>query len=94
MDGHDNLISELSPLDQIRHAEADVIRQRAAARETADCKVKVAQRDRKVMIDKARESGKRFGLTRYKEILSIAENEAQTIISQAHHQAKHLRHRG
>jgi vacuolar-type H+-ATPase subunit H len=86
--------TELSPLDQIRQTEADVIRQTAAARQAAERSVAEARKELKAYLDEARESGRRRGQGRYKEIVSRAEEESQAVVSQAHRQAERLHHAG
>lgn len=86
--------TELSPLDQIRQTEADVVRQTAAAREAAGQTVAHAQTQAREILDDARQTGRREGEKRYREIISNAEEEAQAIIAQAHRRAEHLRRRG
>lgn len=89
-----NLHTKLSPLDQIRLVEADIIRQIAIARETADYKVNEARSQVKVILSEARELGRQRGLIRSNEIISRAEKESHAILSQAHDQANCLRHKG
>ena len=84
----------LSPLDQIRQVEADIVRQVAAAREAADEKIKRAHSQVKEILVQARESGRSQGASRYKTIISNAEEEAHAIVSQAHNRASRLRHKG
>jgi vacuolar-type H+-ATPase subunit H len=86
--------TELSPLDQIRQAEADVTRQIAAAREAAARTVVEARRHVRDLLDEAREMGRRRGQIRYKEIVSQAEEESQALVFQAHNQAESLHHTG
>jgi vacuolar-type H+-ATPase subunit H len=86
--------TELSPLDQIRQTEADVTRQIAAARQAAERSVTEAGKELKTFLDGARESGRRHGQVRYKEIISKAEEESQAVVSQAHRQAERLHHAG
>ena len=75
-----SLNTEISPLDQIRQVEADVIRQIAAAREAADYKVNEARNQVKVILSEAREVGRQRGLIRYNEIISRAEEESHAIV--------------
>lgn len=86
---------ELSPLDQIRQAEAEVMRQVAAARERADTIASNARSQAKEITDEACETGRREGLIRYREILAAADEKAQAIIAEAHKQVAllHLRER-
>jgi vacuolar-type H+-ATPase subunit H len=85
--------AELSPLDQIRQAEADVARQIASAREATGQTVAQARIQAKDMLGDARQIGKREGEKRYREIVSNAEEEEQAIIAQACNRAEHLSRR-
>ena len=84
---------ELSPLDQIRQAEAEVARQIASARKAGEQMVSKTRAEGKAIINEAREVGQREGLKRHKEIVSGAEEEAQTSVAQAHRRAEFLRRR-
>lgn len=85
--------TELSPLDQIRQAEANVARQVASAREAAEHKVAQARVQAKELLDDACQIGKREGEKRYREIISNAEEEEQVIVAQARNRSEHLRRR-
>jgi vacuolar-type H+-ATPase subunit H len=85
---------ELSPLDQIRTSEREVARKLAVAREASAQAVADAHARAVVLKEQAREAGEREGQARYKEIISEAEDEARTILADAHNQAAELRHRG
>lgn len=84
---------ELSPLDQVRQTEADMARRIASAREAAEHTVVQAKIQAKNILDDARETGKREGEKRFREIISNAEEEAQEIIAQARNRAEYLRRR-
>ena len=86
--------AELSPLDQIRQSEAEVTRQIAAARETAEAKAAEARAQAAQLKRQAKEAGSRAGQARYKEIISTAEEQAQVIRAQANQRARDLRRRG
>ena len=86
--------NELSPLDQIRQVEAEVIRQIAVAREAAEYTITEASGQVKDLLNEARVSGRRRGQTRYQEIKTTAEEEARALVAQAHSQAENLRHKG
>jgi vacuolar-type H+-ATPase subunit H len=86
--------SELSPLDQIRQAEAQVARQIATAREAAKQTVAKTKNKAREMIHEGREVGRRQGLKRYKDIISDGEEDAQILIARAHKRAETLRRRG
>jgi vacuolar-type H+-ATPase subunit H len=86
--------TELSPLDQIRLAEAEIIRKTVAAREDAE-RCLVEARTQATRIKKqAREAGARAGNVQYKEIVSKAEEEARAITAHAQNQADTLRQKG
>jgi vacuolar-type H+-ATPase subunit H len=86
--------ARLSPLDQIRQSEAEVTRQIAAARESAEAKVAEARAQAAQLKRQAREVGSRSGQASFKEILATAEEEAQIIQAQANQRARELRRRG
>ena len=85
--------AELSPLDQIRQAEADVARRIALAREAAGQTVEQAKIQARDLLDDARQIGNREGEKRYREIISKAEEEAKLIVAQARKRAEHLHRR-
>ena len=85
---------ERSPLDQIRHVEAEVTRRIAAERESAAAVVANAKAHAKVVLKEARERGQREGQSKYKEIILKAEEEAQVLVAQAHYEADALRYMG
>lgn len=84
----------LSPLDQIRQGEADVIRRTAAAREVTEHKINDARSQVKMILSEAKEVGCHRGQMRFNEIISKAEEEAHAIVSQAQNQANRLHHKG
>lgn len=86
--------TELSPLDQIRLAEAENLRQVLAAREAAGQVVARAHAHAAQLKKQAQETGRREGQIRYKEIVSKAEEEARLIAAQAHGRADDLRRQG
>jgi len=86
--------AELSPLDQIRLAEAEITRKIVTARETS-AQARAAARARATLLKKqAQESGTREGQNRYKELVSKAEENAHAIVERAHNQAAELREQG
>jgi vacuolar-type H+-ATPase subunit H len=85
---------KLSPLDQIRHMEAQVTRQIAAAREAAKQTVANTKNKARETINEAREAGRRQGQKRYKDIISDGEEEAQILIARAYKSAETLQRRG
>ena len=86
--------AHLSPLDQIRLAEADVTRKIAKVREDHERILTNAQTQAKEMVVAAEESGQREGETQYREIIFEAEEEAKAILAGAKHQATALRRKG
>lgn len=86
--------TELSPLDQIRMAEANVARKIALSRELAEIRVAQAGFQARLLVDEARESGKRDGQARYQEIISTAEEEARAILAESHARVETLRCEG
>jgi len=86
-------VDELSPLDQIRQAEAEITRKNVAAREQAERAIAKAHERATLLKKQAYESGTRDGQIRYKEIVSKAEEEAHAIVELAHNQATELRRR-
>jgi len=86
--------NELSPLDQIRQVEAEVIRHIATAREAGEHAVSEARGQVKELLNEANVSGRHRGEKRYQEIVSTAEEEARALVAQALNQAEDLRHKG
>jgi vacuolar-type H+-ATPase subunit H len=87
-------VIELSPLDQIRRTEAENTRGIAVAREAAELTVGKEKTRAKELFRKIREVGRRDGQTRYKEILSEAEDKAGLIVAQAQNEAEELHRKG
>jgi vacuolar-type H+-ATPase subunit H len=86
--------AQLSPLDQIRIAEADVTRKIAAAREQREHLLAKAKARANELLNEAEESGRREGQIAYREIVAKAEEEAKAILAGANHRAKELRRAG
>jgi len=85
---------ELSPLDQIRQAEAEVTRRVAAARKKAE-RAQSRTRQRVIQMKNiAREDGLLKGRLRYQEIIKKSEEEAEALIIDAHQKDEELRRRG
>jgi vacuolar-type H+-ATPase subunit H len=84
----------LSPLDQIRLVEAEITRKVVTARESSEHSVANARVQAALLKKQAEEKGKREGQIRYKETIAKAEEQAQVIIAQAHHEADDLRGNG
>ena len=85
---------ELSPLDQIRLAEAEITRNLVAAREASERSLIDARLQAAETKNQARESGTRKGTIRYKEIVSKAEEEARAVTTRAQYQADSLKQKG
>lgn len=86
--------AELSPLEQIRQAEAEVTRRLAAARESAEKTVATAQMQSTNIKIQAGDEGQRDGEAKFREIISKAEEESRSIVTQAHQRAEKLRRKG
>ena len=84
----------LSPLDQIRLAEAEITRKVVTAREASEHSIINARTEATLLKKQADESGNREGQIRYKGIVSKAEDEAHALVAHAHNQAADLRRRG
>jgi len=80
----------LSPLDQIRLAEAEITRKVVAAREASDRNAANAHIQAALLKKQAEENGKREGQIRFKETVANAEEQAEMIIAQAQHEADDL----
>jgi cell division septum initiation protein DivIVA len=85
---------ELSPLDQIRQTEAEVLRKTAAARKTADELLETARLQSEALKREAHESGMIQGQARYKELISKADEEAKILVEEARVKADSLRQHG
>jgi vacuolar-type H+-ATPase subunit H len=86
--------TQLSPLDQIRQAEADVTRKVAMAREDSEHKLAEAKAQAKTRLAKARKSGKRKGQAQFREIVSEAEEVTRAILAESDHWAEELQQKG
>lgn len=86
--------SGLSPLDQIRLAEAEIARKMVTAREASEHAIAEARTRAALLKKQAHDSGTREGQIRYKEIVSSAEEEARTMVQHAHNQADELGQNG
>lgn len=87
-------VTELSPLDQIRLAEAEITRKVVTAREKSEVVVTEARAQIALIKKQAHESGTREGQIRNKKMVSRAEEEARTIVEHAHQLAADLRRSG
>jgi vacuolar-type H+-ATPase subunit H len=84
----------LSPLDQIRQAEAEITRKIITAREGSESAIAEARAQAALLKKQAHESGTREGQIRFKEIVSRAEEEARAIVERAQNQAAELQWKG
>lgn len=82
--------NDLSPLDQIRLAEAEITRKVAAAREASEHGAANVRVQAAGIKKQAEETGEREGQIRYKEIIAKAEEQASLITAQAHTDAESL----
>ncbi|HRQ32234.1 MAG TPA: hypothetical protein PLM89_03935 [Anaerolineales bacterium] len=86
--------SELSPLDQIRIAEAEVARMLIAAREASQTTLVEARAQASRLKADAHEAGIQRGQNRRQEIVSHAQEEARQIVENANKEAQTLEQRG
>lgn len=87
-------VTELSPLDQIRLAEAEITRKVVAAREDSERRLADARVQATRIKRQARESGTHAGKIQYKEIVARAEEEARAITAHGQNQAENLHQKG
>lgn len=85
---------ELSPLDQIRLAEAEIARKTVAARENLERSLIEARKRAAKIKEDARKIGTRAGKVQFKEMVSGAEEEAYAITAHAQHQADSYHQKG
>jgi len=85
---------ELSPLDQIRLVEAEIMRRVITAREASEHSAADARAQGSLIKKQAEEKGKREGQISYKETIAKAEEQAKVIIAQAEHESEFLRGNG
>ena len=84
----------LSPLDQIRQAEAEVAGRLASAREAVAHQIAQVQEENRRLLAEAREAGHREGEIAYRDAVAAAEEEAGLIRAAGQEQAVTLRRRG
>ncbi|MBI5842004.1 MAG: hypothetical protein HZB19_18105 [Chloroflexi bacterium] len=87
-------VAGLSPLDQIRLAEAEITRKIVTVREASERTVIDARAQSTLFKKQAQEAGNREGQIHCKGIVSKAEEEARTILVRAHNQAADLSRKG
>jgi vacuolar-type H+-ATPase subunit H len=84
-------MDELTPLDQIRRAEAEAARRIAAAKVSAEEAVRRAQQQAATIKRQAREGGRRAGQAQYQQTVALAKKEADVLVENAHGRAESLR---
>jgi vacuolar-type H+-ATPase subunit H len=84
----------LSPLDQIRHTEAEVAGAIAAARQAAEQIVADARVEATNLRQQARQEGIREGQAHYKATVTQSEEQARVILDDAQNRARELRRKG
>jgi len=84
----------LSPIEQIRHAEAEIIRQVATAREAAEECLKAAKIKAERLQSEAILEGKQEGEKLYQQTIDQAREAAARIVDQANKQANEMRENG
>jgi len=94
MDSSSGATSEMAPLDQIRRAEAEVVRRVAAAQAVASAALAKAASQTEELNRQAREMGQCEGRERFQQTVSQTEDEAQALIMSARCQAERLRQQG
>jgi vacuolar-type H+-ATPase subunit H len=80
-----------SPLDHIRHEEAEVAGRLAAARRAIDERLAAAQEKAEELKEEARRAAQKEAKDRRAEIIARAEKEAEKILRQARQRAETLR---
>ena len=84
----------ISPIEQIRRAEAEVTRQVAAAREAAEETLQAAKAQAARLHAEALQEGKQEGEQHCQQIIDQAKEAASQIVIQANEQAKEMRRNG
>ena len=78
---------EISPLEQIRHAEAEVTRRLASARQEAEKKLIKARSKAAQQQKQALDEGLRQGQAHYQSTINKAEEEARQILTESREKA-------
>jgi vacuolar-type H+-ATPase subunit H len=79
-----------SPLEVIRHKEAEMTRRLAAARETAVSQIKATEQQAREIVRQAEAQGQREGEAQRRSALGEADREAEAILAQARVRAEAL----
>lgn len=82
---------ELSPLDRVRQAEAEVARRVAASRESAEQMGARTREQARVLLEEAREDGQREGQAQYRRLILQAQDEASAICMEGQERVEELR---
>jgi len=82
---------ELSALDRVRQAEAEVAGRIAGSREAAEQLVAGAREQADVLLVESQEAGKRRGQAEYRRLMLKAQDEARAICLESQHQVEALR---
>jgi vacuolar-type H+-ATPase subunit H len=82
---------ELSALDQVRQAEAEVARRVAAARAAAEQTVARAREQAQALFAEAEEAGRREGQAHYRRLILQAQDEASAICLESQERVEELR---
>lgn len=86
-----NSENELSPLDRIRQAEAEVARQIAASRERGEQRAARAREQADVLLQEAREVGRREGQAQYRRLILQAQDEVRALCLESEERLEALR---
>ena len=87
-------MNELTPLEQIRQAEAEAARRISAARRAADTSWGEARAKATELKRQADDAGRREGEAQRQEIIRNAQERARALVAEAHRRAETLRHQG
>ena len=83
--------NSLSPLDQIRQAEAEAARRLVLSREAGSKKVQESRLQASELFGQARIEGEADGQARYKEIVARSEEEATALVAESRRKTDKLR---
>jgi vacuolar-type H+-ATPase subunit H len=89
-----NPVDEFSPLEKIRQAEAEVIRQVAAARKAGEQLLSDTSSRMKELLEQAQKTGRQEGEAEYREWILRAEEEARALLAEDRHKSAELRRQG
>lgn len=86
-----DLDHELSSLDQVRQAEAEVARRIAGSREAVEQTVIQAREQARALVEEAREGGRHEGQAQYRRLILHAQDEARAIYLESQELVEELR---